>query len=55
MDMSAGGTQSKQSQNEAFAKIDQPNTWGEFRMLIGIFGLYSQFLPLYELDIRPCR
>ena len=24
-------------------------------MLIGLFGLYSQFLSLYELDIRPWR
>ena len=24
-------------------------------MLIGVFGLKSQFLPLYELDIRPRR
>ena len=24
-------------------------------MIIGIFGLYSQFLPLYELHIRPWR
>ena len=24
-------------------------------MLIGIFRFYSQFLPLYELDIRPWR
>ena len=24
-------------------------------MLIGIFGFYIQFLPLYDLDIRPWR
>ena len=53
MDVAAGGTQLAQSQNEAFTKLEQPNTWGDLRMLIGIFGFYSQLLPLYELYIRP--
>ena len=55
MDVVSGGTQPAQSKNEAFDKLEKPNTWGDFRMLVGIFGLYSQFLPLYKLDIRPWR
>ena len=45
MDVAAGGTLPVQYQNEAFYNIEQPNTQGELRTLIGLFGLYSQFLP----------
>ena len=55
MDLVAGGTKPAQSKNEAFAKIERPNTWGDLHMLIGIFGFYSQFLTLYEMDISICR
>ena len=55
MDMVVGGTIYAQFKNEAIDKIEKPNTWGDFRMLIGIFGLYRQFMPLYELYIRPWR
>ena len=40
---------------KSFENIYQPNTWGDIRMLIGIFGLYSPFLPLYDLEIRLWR
>ena len=46
MDEVDGGTQPTKSNNEAFYNIEQPNTWGDLRMLIGIFGFYRQFLPL---------
>ena len=46
-DIAAGVTQ------PAHVKLEQPNTWGELRMLIGFLGFYSQFLPLYDLEIRP--
>ena len=55
MDVAADGTQPAQSKNEAFAKIEQPNTWGDLHMLIGLFGFYSQFFPLHDLEIRPWR
>ena len=55
MYVSEGGTQHAQSKNETFSKLEQPNTWGDLCMLIGIFGFYIQFLPLYEVDIRPWR
>ena len=55
MHVAEGETQPTQSINESFAKLEQPNTWVNLRMLIGIFGFYSHFLLLYELNIRPCR
>ena len=51
--MAADGTQPAQSKNEAFAKLERPNTWEDLRILIGIFGFYSQLLFIYKLDIRP--
>ena len=53
--MASGGTQPAQSKNEAFEKLERPNTLADLCMLIGIFGFYSQFLPLYDLDIKPWR
>ena len=47
MDVKAGETQPAQSKNEAFAKLERPNTWEDLGILIGIFGFYIQFLPLY--------
>ena len=55
MNVAAGGTQLAQSKNEAFSNLEQPNIWGELHMIIGLFGFYRQFLPLYKLDVRPCR
>ena len=36
MDVAEGGSKYAQSKNEVFAKIDQLNTWGDLRMIIGI-------------------
>ena len=55
MDVSAGGKQTEQSNNEAFTKLEGPNTRGDLHMIIGVFVFYIQFFPLYELDIRPWR
>ena len=55
VDVVAVGKKPEQSKNEAFTKLEQPNTWGDFRMLIGLFGFYRQLFPLYELDIKPWR
>ena len=49
MDVAVGGTQPAHYINEAFAKLERPNTWGYMYMLIRLFGFYRQFLPLYEL------
>ena len=55
MNVAAGVTQHAQSKNEACTKPEQPNTWEDFCMLIGVFGIYSQFFDLYDLDIKPWR
>ena len=52
MDMAAIGTQTARSKNEAIVNLERPNTWGDLCMIIGVFQFYSQFLPLYELEIR---
>ena len=46
MYVTTGGTQPAKSKNEDFAKLEQPNTWGDLYMLIGIFWFYSQLLTL---------
>ena len=55
MDVEESGTQSAQSQNEYFYKLERPNTWGYLCMIIGVFGSYRNLLLLYELDIIPWR
>ena len=54
VDFTVGGTQPVHSKNEAFAKLEKPNTWGDLCMLISLFGLYRKFLNLYEMGIRTC-
>ena len=53
MGVEVGVTQPEQSRNEVFDKLERPNIWGNLRMLIGVFGFYSQFLTPYELEIIP--
>ena len=55
MDVVACETKYTQSKNEAFARLEIPSTCGYLCMLIGVLGLYIQFFPLYEMDIRPWR
>ena len=55
MDLETGGKQPEWSKIDAFAKLEKSNTCVDLRIIIGILGLYSQFLPLYELNIQPWR
>ena len=55
MDFIECGTKPAHSKNEAFAKLERPNTWGDLNIIIDIFGFYIQFFPLYDLEIRPWR
>ena len=43
MDMSAYGAHPAQSKNEAFDHMEQPNTWGDLRMLIVISGYKDSY------------
>ena len=53
MDVAVRGNQPTQSKNDAFTKIEPPNTWGYLCIFIGMFRLYIKFLPLDDLGIRP--
>ena len=53
MDVALYGTQPAQSKNKDFSDLEQPNRWGDLRMIIGVFRFYSQLLSLYDLYIRP--
>ena len=55
MDVVAGVTQPAHSKNEVFVNIERHTTLVDLCMIIGIFVLYIQFFPVYDLDIRPCR
>ena len=55
MYVAEGGTKPEHSKNEAFFKLNQPNACGDLHMIIGVFILYSQLLPLYEMDIKNWR
>ena len=53
INVASGGIQPANYKKEVFTKIEQPNTWGYLFMLIELFRFYSQFLPLYYLEIIP--
>ena len=53
MDVASGGTQPAHCKNEVFYNIEKPNKWRDLYMIIGIFELYIQLLPLYDLAMRP--
>eukprot|EP00957_Ditylum_brightwellii_P012153 917909-Ditylum_brightwellii.AAC.1 len=55
IDVGQGGNRPAQSKTAAFEQLEQPSTWADLRMLIGVFGFYSKHLPLYELRLRPWR
>ena len=44
--MEEGGTQPEHCKDESFFRIEQPNTWGDICILIGVFGLYIQLFML---------
>jgi len=37
------------SKNDAFQELDPPDTFSDLRMLIGTFGFYQNWIPLFEL------
>ena len=55
MDVGAGDNQPASSKFEAIHNLETPKTFADLCMLIGLFGFYSKFLPLYELYIHPWR
>ena len=55
VDIVAGGNKPAESKYAAFEALGRPNTFGDLRMLIGLFGFYSKHLALYEPRIAPWR
>ena len=49
------GKPSTQSQYSICANLPCPTTWSDLRMVIGMFGFYSQWLQTYEVRIHPWR
>ncbi len=55
IDVGADGNRPAQSKHEAFEKLPRPARWADLRMVIGMIGFYSRWMPLFELDIQPWR
>jgi hypothetical protein len=55
VDITPEGNRPAQSKYHSFQALARPQTWHDLRMLIGFFGFYSKFLPLYETRIKPWR
>ena len=49
------GNAPSESKYAVFRKIPPPATWSDLAMIIGMFGFYQQWLPLYEVRIQPWR
>lgn len=55
LDIRKEGNSPARSKFEAFAKLGPPNSFTDLNMLIGCFGFYQEFLPLYETRIKRWR
>ena len=55
IDVTPEGNQPAQSKYHAFQALNRPETWYDLRMIIGFFGFYAKFMPLYETRIQPFR
>ena len=55
VDVSEFGNSPAHSKDETFSKLDRPRSWTDLRMIIGMFGFYANWLPLYEITIGPWR
>ena len=51
-DIKLGGNQPAQYRFAYFDILKCPCTWEYLWMLIGLFGFYIKFIPLYIMDIR---
>ena len=53
MGVAAGVTQPAHYRNNTFDKLERPNTWGDMRILIGIFGLYILYFSYKSWTYEP--
>ncbi len=55
VDVCGAGNLPTKDKHAAFRAIHQPHTFADLRMLIGMFGFYSRWLPNYEIRIEHWR
>jgi hypothetical protein len=55
VDVCGDGNLPTKDKHAAFWAISQPHTFADLRMLIGMFGFYSRWLPNYEIRIEHWR
>jgi len=55
VDVLPEGNSPAKSKHATFASIPSPESWSDLRMIIGMFGFYSQWLYNYEVRIKPWR
>ena len=55
VDIKPNGNSPARSKFPAFEKLPAPETWADLRILIGMFGFYQEFIPLFQTRIAPWR
>ena len=55
VDITPEGNRPAESKYRAFEALQRPQTWHDLRMIVGFFGFYAKYLPLYETRIKPWR
>jgi hypothetical protein len=55
IDVTPEGNQPAESKYKAFQALPRPETWYDLRMIVGFFGFYAKYMPLYETRIKPFR
>jgi hypothetical protein len=55
VDVCGNGNLPTKDKHAAFWAISQPHTFADLRVLIGMFGFYSRWLPNYEIRIEHWR
>ena len=55
MEMDVKGNENclAKSKYQAFRELGYPRRWADLCMLIGCFGFYNHWLPLFEIKIAP--
>ena len=55
VDIKPNGNSPARSKFPAFEKLPAPETWADLRILIGMFGSYQEFIPLFQTRKAPWR
>lgn len=55
IDITNAGNTPAHSKDDAFRALERPKSWTDLRMLIGMFGFYGEWIPLFEFRISGWR